>query len=109
MPAPKSRPAGLANLLNDSPVEPTSSQASSQKDLIVDAYFVDDLLKRLVEGSSGCSIEQLEQINRELMETLWRLRGEYNRNLVANSLIGVFNETIADIEEMQRVLQASQL
>jgi hypothetical protein len=43
------------------------------------------------------------------METLWRLRGEYNRNLVANSLIGVFNETIADIEEMQRVLQASQL
>jgi hypothetical protein len=95
--------------LNDSPVEPTSSQASSQKELIVDDYFVDDLLKRLVEGSSGCSIEQLEQINRELMETLWRLRGEYNRNLVANSLIGVFNETIADIEEMQRVLQASQL
>jgi ATPase family AAA domain-containing protein 2 len=108
MPAPKSRPAGLANLLNDSPVEPTSSQASSQKDLIMDGYFVDDLLKRLVEGSSGCSIEQLEQINRELMETLWRLRGEYNRNQVASALVAVFNETITDIEEMQRVLQASQ-
>lgn len=108
MPAPKSRPAGLANLLNDSPIEPTSSQASSQKDLIVDDCFVDDLLKRLVEGSSGCSIEQLEQINRELMETLWKLRGEYNRNQVVNSLASVFNETITDIEEMQRVLQASQ-
>jgi hypothetical protein len=108
MPAPKSRPAGLANLLNDSPIEPTSSQASSQKDLIMDDYFVDDLLKRLVEGSSGCSIEQLEQINRELMETLWRLRGEYNRNQVASALVAVFNETITDIEEMQRVLQASQ-
>ncbi|PMD36570.1 AAA-domain-containing protein [Hyaloscypha variabilis F] len=108
MPAPISRPAGLANLLNDSPVEPASSQASSQKDLIVDDFFVDDLLKRLVEGSSGCSIEQLEQINRELMETLWKLRGEYNRNQVANSLASVFNETITDIEEMQRVLQASQ-
>jgi hypothetical protein len=108
MPAPKSRPAGFANLLNDSPVEPTSSQASSQKDIIIDDYFVDDLLKRLVEGSSGCSIEQLEQINRELMETLWKLRGEYNRNQVASALVSVFNETITDIEEMQRVLQASQ-
>jgi ATPase family AAA domain-containing protein 2 len=108
MPAPKSRPTGFANLLNDSPIEPTSSQASSQKDLIIDDFFVDDLLKRLVEGSSGCSVEQLEQINRELMDTLWRLRGEYNRIQVANSLASVFNETITDIEEMQRVLQASQ-
>jgi hypothetical protein len=108
MQAPKSRPSGFANLLNDSPVELTSSQASSQKELIIDDMFVDDLLKRLVEGSSGCSIEQLEQINRELMETLWQLRGEYNRIQVANSLASVFNETITDIEEMQRVLQASQ-
>jgi hypothetical protein len=61
-----------------------------------------------VEGSSGCSIEQLEQINRELMETLWKMRGEYNRNLVASKLITVFNDTILDIEEMQKVLQASQ-
>jgi hypothetical protein len=108
MPTSKSRPAGLASLLNDSPVEPTSSQASSQKDIIIDDLFVDDLLTRLVEGSSGCSIEQLEQINRELMETLWKMRGEYNRNLVASKLIGVFNDTILDIEEMQKVLQASQ-
>jgi ATPase family AAA domain-containing protein 2 len=108
MPSSRSRPAGLASLLNDSPVEPTSSQASSQKDIIIDDLFVDDLLTRLVEGSSGCSIEQLEQINRELMETLWKMRGEYNRNLVASKLITVFNDTILDIEEMQKVLQASQ-
>lgn len=107
MPTSRSHPS-FANLLNDSPVEPTSSQASSQKDLILDDYFVDDLLKRLVEGSSGCSIEQLEQINRELMETLWKMRGDYNRNLVASALVQVFNETITDIEEMQRVLNASQ-
>ena len=53
-------------------------------------------------------MEQLEQINRELMETLWEMRGEYNRNRVAARLGDVFNETILDIEEMQRVLQASQ-
>lgn len=98
----------MANILNDSPVEPTSSQASSQKDIIIDEFFVEDLLRRLTEGSSGCSIEQLEQINRELMETLWKMRGEYNRNKVAAALVAVFNETITDIEEMQKVLQASQ-
>ncbi|KAH8663386.1 hypothetical protein BGZ60DRAFT_529663 [Tricladium varicosporioides] len=127
------KPAGLANLLNDSPVDqhssnsnpqslptpdvtqypinpqqPTSSQLSSQKEFIIDDYFLDDLSEKLVTGSSGCSIEQLEQINRELMEMLWRERGEWNRNKVAAGLVGVFNETIQDIETMQRVLGASQ-
>jgi ATPase family AAA domain-containing protein 2 len=105
----KPKPAGsIANILNDSPVEPTTSQLSSQKDPILDHYFCEDLLRRLVDGSSGCSIEQLEQLNRELMETLWAQRGEWNRNKVAAALVDVFNETIMDIEEMQRVLQASQ-
>ncbi|TVY55974.1 Tat-binding-like protein [Lachnellula cervina] len=105
----KSKPVGsIANILNDSPVEPTSSQLSSQKDAILDQYFLEDLLRRLVDGSSGCSIEQLEQLNRELMETLWAQRGEWNRNKVAGALVDAFNETIRDIEEMQKVLQASQ-
>jgi hypothetical protein len=98
----------MANILNDSPVEP-ASQASPGKETIIDEFFLQDLLKRLTEGSSGCSIEQLEQINRELMSTLWEMRGDYNRNRVAAQLVQVFNETITDIEDMQRVLQASQL
>jgi ATPase family AAA domain-containing protein 2 len=101
------KPSKMVNILNDSPVEPTS-QASSQKDIIIDEVFLQDLLTRLTEGSSGCSIEQLEQINRELMAALWDMRGEYNRNRVAAKLVDVFNETITDIEDMQRVLQASQ-
>jgi hypothetical protein len=101
------RPSNMANILNDSPVEPTS-QASSEKDIIIDEFFLQDLLKRLTDGSSGCSIEQLEQINRELMATLWDMRGEYNRNRVAAKLADVFNATITDIEDMQRVLQVSQ-
>lgn len=108
LPPSRSKPASMANILNDSPIEPTSSQASSQKDLIVDDQWLDELLTRLTEGSSGCSIEQLEQINRELMETLWKWRGEYNRTKVAFALTTVFNETIRDIEEMQKVLRASQ-
>jgi len=109
MPVSKHRSAGLANLLNDSPTDPNpESTSSSQNTIILDQYFIDDLLHRLVNGSSGCSIEQLEQINRELMEQLWKQRGNYNRNQVANALIQTFNETILDIEEMQRVLAASQ-
>lgn len=102
------KPAAMANILNDSPIEP-ASQASSEKEIITDELFLQDLLKRLTEGSSGCSIEQLEQINRELMTTLWEQRGEYNRNRVAAKLVEVFNATITDIEDMQKVLQASQL
>jgi hypothetical protein len=95
------KPASFANILNDSPVEPASSQASTQKEVVnCDEYFLEGLLKQLTEGSSGCSVEQLEQINRELMETLWAMRGEFNRNIVAVRLGEVFNETILDIEEM---------
>lgn len=74
----------------------------------MESYFLEDLYRKLVDGSSGCSIEQLEQLNRELMDSLWAQRGEWNRNKVAANLVDVFNETIRDIEEMQRVLQASQ-
>jgi ATPase family AAA domain-containing protein 2 len=103
----KAGPAGLANILND-PGEPNSSQSSSQKDIIIDEAFVNNLLETFVKKSSGCSIEQLEQINRELMDTVWKERGEYNRTKVATTVMKVFNEAITDIEEMQKVLQPSQ-
>lgn len=104
-----SHPSGFANLLNDVPqAEPTSSQLSSQKDQIVDETFITDLHHRLVDGSSGCSVEQLEQVYRELMDTLWSQRGEWNRSLVTAKLVRVFNSTIHDIEDIQKVLAASQ-
>jgi ATPase family AAA domain-containing protein 2 len=99
--------AGLANILN-SPVEPSSSQISSEKDMVLDETFMDELLNTFTKKSSGCSIEQMEQINRELMDTLWKMRGEYNRTRVAKQLLDVFNEVIKDIETMQKVLQPSQ-
>ena len=111
MPASRSKPTSMSHILNDSPVEPvepTSSQLSSEKDLIVDSQWSDDLLLRLTKGSSGLNVEQLEQLNRELMETIWKMRGEWNRAKVVYELTQVFNETVKDIEEMQKVLKASQ-
>lgn len=101
------RPTGIADILNDTPA-PASSQVSSHKELIFDESFIDTLNGRLVDGSSGCSIEQLEQINRELMVAVWASRGDYNRNHVASNLTKIFNDTIKEIEDMQKVLQASQ-
>jgi len=74
----------------------------------MDEEYIDGLLVDFVTKSSGCSIEQLEQINRELMDCLWRMRGEWNRTRVGTELSAVFNDVIADIEEMQKVLRASQ-
>lgn len=104
---PKSSTAALANILND-PAEPTSSQNSSQKEIIIDEKFVDELLHTFTSKTSGCSIEQLEQIYRELMDTLWKMRGEYNRTRVGTTVSAVFNEAITDIEAMQKIFQPSQ-
>lgn len=98
---PAKPPASMA-------AEPTSSQASSEKDLVLDENAFEDLFHQFVRKSSGCSIEQLEQINRELMNELWNLRGEWNRVSVANSLAIVFNDTIDDISNMQKILKPSQ-
>ena len=106
-PKPRSTTAALANILND-PAEPPSSQTSSQKEIIIDERFVDELLDTFTSKTSGCSIEQLEQVYRELMDTLWKMRGEYNRTKVGARVLAVFNEAIKDIEAMQKIFQPSQ-
>ena len=66
------------------------------------------LLPPLCRRTSGCTIEQLQQINRELMAEIWRTRHENNRMKVYTSVTRVFNEAISDIESTQQVMQASQ-
>ncbi|ESZ97668.1 hypothetical protein SBOR_1950 [Sclerotinia borealis F-4128] len=96
------------DVADNSLVEVDSTQSSSPKEFIMTEYFAADLLRCLTDGSSGCSIEQLEQINRELMDYMWKMRGEWNRNTICVNLTNVFNETISDMEEMQKVLKPSQ-
>jgi hypothetical protein len=111
-PAPKSSNApSVANLLNDpSPDEGSQSQPLSQQAQQVELddnsakFFLAELTKR----TSGCTIEQLEQINRDLMSKLWETRGEHNRMKVFNLITRVFNETMHDIEDTQHLLQQSQ-
>jgi ATPase family AAA domain-containing protein 2 len=107
---------GLTNLLNDpvsvsdnSPIRHSGGSSSSSQHMpVVHDGQVQQFLNDLTERTSGCTIEQLEQINRELMDHIWLSRHEWNRMKVLNQLLKIFNDTISDIEEMQGVGQSSQ-
>ena len=102
MPAPAvpRGPAALASILNDRDEEPHV--------LVRDEEKLAELHNELVEKSSGCSLEQLEQINATLMETIWENRREWNRVQVVHHVGEAFNTIITDIQEMQRLQKQSQ-
>ncbi|KAF2003896.1 AAA-domain-containing protein [Amniculicola lignicola CBS 123094] len=101
MPAPAHPrlPANIQSLLNEEDKQPL---------LILDDNQLLMLHKNLVDNTSGLSLEQIEQVNASLMETIWACRGEYNRNVVIQKVADAFNEIIQDIQTMQKVLKASQ-
>jgi hypothetical protein len=96
---PGSNPSGdLQLLLNDNP-SPT---------LIIDPSYVESLHEQLTQRTSGCSVEQLEQINTNLMDYIWRMRGEWNRTLVATGVTETFNAVLEDIQSLQEIGPISQ-
>ncbi|KAI9882865.1 MAG: hypothetical protein M1823_005384 [Watsoniomyces obsoletus] len=84
----------------------TGVDQQQQPEFILDPKFIDELLEDLADRTSGCSVEQMEQINTALTDSIWKQRGEWDRNKVGEELQKVFNEVIQDIEDMQRILPA---
>lgn len=102
----KSHGIGVMDILNTQSDDVRHSNSSSQPlglDPAIDAF-----LEFMTDKTSGCTIEQLEQINRELMDEIWRSRNEWNRLTVLNHVKSVFNLTIDDIERMQGMGPLSQ-
>ncbi|KAK8090184.1 Tat-binding-like protein 7 [Apiospora hydei] len=107
-------PSSMANILNDpAPYNDSQSQrqsgvsaASAQIELNEDSALI--FLEELTKRTSGCTIEQLEQLTREMMAEVWRTRGENNRMYVLSSVTRVFNDAINDIEQTQKVERPSQ-
>lgn len=103
---------------NASPQRPATSHThhGSQIDekhpphpeLQVDEVYINKLHVELVSRTSGCSVEQLEQVNTNLMDCIWRTRGEWNRATVVNDLKDVFNEVMVDMESLQGFSSPSQ-
>ncbi|KAH8433643.1 chromatin segregase YTA7 [Aspergillus melleus] len=89
----------LQNILNNEDLSPK---------LILDQDYVEELHGQLTQRSSGCSVEQLEQINTSLMDYLWSMRGEWNRSRVAAGIQETFNEVLEDMQAMQDIGPISQ-
>ncbi|KAJ5599997.1 hypothetical protein N7450_001064 [Penicillium hetheringtonii] len=85
--------ASLHSILNN---EPTP-------ELIIDHDYIEHLHTQLTQQTSGCSVEQLEQVSTSLMDYVWRMRGEWNRTLVARGITETFNATLEDMQLMQEI------
>ncbi|KAJ4384200.1 TAT-binding protein-like protein 7, AAA ATPase [Didymella sp. IMI 355093] len=98
-PAPPAHKSNIVDILAEPQPEPQ---------LILEEASLMQLHSKLVSSSSGCSLEQLEQVNAALMDTIWAYRREYNRNKVITAVADAFNVIIEDIDTMQKILQQSQ-
>ncbi|KKY16443.1 putative aaa family [Diplodia seriata] len=107
---PARQEAKIGSLLNSSSSHEHHEHEQQQPEprLILDEVHLDRFHAELVRRSSGLSVEQLEQVNAAMMAAVWKERGEWNRVRVINSVSEVFNETIRDIEEIQKVWPPSQ-
>ncbi|EEA22244.1 AAA family ATPase, putative [Talaromyces marneffei ATCC 18224] len=76
--------------------------------LIIDHGYIDKLRTELTLRTSGCTVEQLEQINTHLMDCLWKKRGEWDRTKVAVLLQEEFNEVFQDMQQNQEFMSMSQ-
>lgn len=113
---------GSALGLSSSPVQPTAGQplgpppvpvqikdqnendshlSSQGFPISVPESSLDPVLDTILDRTSGCTVDQLEQISREIMDYIWTSRHERNRSRVINNLSKVFNSTISDMEKVQ--------
>ncbi|KAJ5675834.1 Tat-binding [Penicillium macrosclerotiorum] len=90
--------ANLQALLNDEP----------SPELVLDKEYLEHLHNQLAQQTSGCSVEQLEQINTCLMDCVWRMRSEWNRTIVAESITETFNAVLEDMLSIQEIGPISQ-
>jgi hypothetical protein len=80
----------LSDLLN--PIEtipPNLIQAETHQ--------VESFHAEITDQTSGLTVEQLEQVNSVLMETLWKTRDQWDRKLVLKEMVEAFNAVMEDM------------
>ncbi|KAL7809941.1 hypothetical protein V8C26DRAFT_260438 [Trichoderma gracile] len=109
---PDKSSAAVKSVVSSSPqgsnAEARSKSARSSQPLEIDKEL-EKALMLVTDLTAGCTIEQLEQVNREMMDEIWRGRHEWNRVKVVLDVSGVFNRTIEEIVGLQGVVPLSQL
>ncbi|KAL1960787.1 hypothetical protein VTO42DRAFT_6617 [Malbranchea cinnamomea] len=111
----QSRPQPPVPPFDASPRQPRADNESSNDnqnpphpDLIVDEEHIGKLHSQLTSRTSGCSVEQLEQINASLMDCIWKTRDQWNRMAVVKAVQDTFNDVLADMAELQGIAPPSQ-
>lgn len=103
-PSRPSNPQAIHSLLNtDAPSKPPTTVST----LNTNPAYTDELLNILVYNTSGCSVEQLEQIYSALMDKIWKTRGNWNRVQVTKEVQIVFEDVMEDIKSCQKVEDGS--
>ncbi|KAJ9225311.1 hypothetical protein DTO169C6_2341 [Paecilomyces variotii] len=101
-------PAKQQSQQHPSDIQSLLNNEDSSFEFIIDNEFVDQLHQQLTQRTSGCSVEQLEQINTGLMDCIWRMRSEWNRTKVAAAVRDTFNEILDDMQAVQEFGPISQ-
>lgn len=122
--APQGRPTGGASSsqghqgLSQPPVPPFDPQTTSQQphrpnsqiqDLLnpspqpnliqIEQRHLTNFHMEIADKTTGLSVEQLEQVNSVLMDTLWQTRGEWDRGKVLTEVGKAFNNVLTDMQE----------
>ncbi|PGH18498.1 hypothetical protein AJ80_04468 [Polytolypa hystricis UAMH7299] len=71
--------------------------------LIINERAIEELHRGLTSQTDGFSIEQLEQMNTQLMDTVWKLRSEWDRGKVAEEVKGVLEEVLMDMRSSEHL------
>ena len=95
-PFSQTRPSGIHSLLNASPPVTPAHPPLTTDPRAVEAFF-----QELVQNTSPCSVEQLEQVYSALMSEIWRTRGQWNRVKVVENISAVLRDVLQDMNECQ--------
>ena len=75
--------------------------------LIIDTDAVEELPAVIASRTEEFTVEQLEQVNAALMDTIWTHRALSNKQVVLGEVRKTMDEVLNDIREMQEAVAAS--
>ncbi|KAJ5166567.1 Tat-binding [Penicillium canariense] len=85
-----------------------AAAAKPVPEIVLDLEYIEHLHNQLTLQTSGCSVEQLEQVHTCLMDFVWRRRSEWNRTTVAMGITETFNAVLEDMQSIQEIGPISQ-
>ena len=106
-PAPQLRPPTGPASEKTTSTAPQPRRGSDLNDLLnapekpnliaIQQTAIDNFHRDITDKTSGMSVEQLEQINSVLMDTVWKTRGNWNRVDVLKGVASAFTEVLDDM------------